>query len=109
MRRSSYALLAALTLLLRPAIAAAQQGRPERGEALARANCGACHAIGPSGASPVPRAPAFRDLHRRYPVEHLTEALAEGIVTGHPGMPDFRLEPEQIEDLIAYLRSLQRG
>jgi hypothetical protein len=29
-------------------------------------------------------------------------------VTGHPAMPEFRLEPEQISDFIAFLKSLER-
>ena len=38
-------------------------------------------------------APPFRLLPQRYPVEHLAEALAEGIVTGHPAMPQFKFHP----------------
>ncbi len=53
-------------------------------------------------------APPFRSLHRLYPVESLEEALAEGISTGHPTMPEFRLDPGQIGDVIAYLKSLER-
>ena len=78
-----------------------------RGRAFAEKNCGSCHAIGPSGASPLAKAPPFRTLHERYPVENLSEALAEGIVTGHPTMPEFRLDPDQITDLISYLKSLE--
>ena len=37
----------------------------------------------------------------------LTEALAEGIMTGHPAMPQFKLDVAQIGDLIAYLKSLE--
>lgn len=54
------------------------------------------------------QAPQFRSLHLRYPVETLEEALAEGIVTGHPSMPEFRLEPDEIGDFIAFLKSLER-
>lgn len=80
----------------------------ERGRAFARQNCGSCHAIGRSGESPLASAPPFRTLHQRYPVEHLGEALAEGIRTGHPAMPQFgELETEQIDELIAYLKSLE--
>lgn len=60
------------------------------------------------GQSPLREAPPFRDLHRRYPVEDLGEALAEGIRTGHPAMPEFRFDPDQAQDLIAYLKSLER-
>jgi cytochrome c len=52
-------------------------------------------------------APPFRTLHERYPVETLQEALAEGIVTGHPSMPEFRFEPDQINDFLVYLKSLE--
>jgi hypothetical protein len=51
-------------------------------------------------------APPFRDLHKRYPVEELGESLAEGISTGHPSMPEWRLDPGEIGDLIAYLKTL---
>jgi cytochrome c len=49
-----------------------------------------------------------RTLHERYPVESLEEPLAEGIITGHPSMPEFRLDPGQVADVIAYLKSLER-
>jgi hypothetical protein len=49
----------------------------------------------------------FRTLRDRYPVEDLAEAFAEGITTGHPSMPQFQLDPAQINDLIAYLNSIQ--
>ena len=84
----------------------AQDAQVERGRALAQANCARCHAIGRSGDSPLAKAPPFRTLHRRYPVEALAEALAEGIKVAHP-MPEFRLEPGQIDDLIAYIKSLE--
>jgi mono/diheme cytochrome c family protein len=41
-------------------------------------------------------------------VESLQEALAEGIVTGHPSMPQFQLDPGQVQDVIAYLKTLER-
>jgi len=77
------------------------------GEAIARRDCGGCHAVGRSDASPLPQAPRLRDLHRRYPVEQLGEALAEGIVVGHGPMPQWVLEPPEIEALTAYLKSLE--
>lgn len=85
----------------------AQLDGVERGRAFAQANCAACHAIGRDGESPIRSAPPLRTLHRRYPVEYLTEAFAEGIMTGHPAMPQFKLELAQIGDLIGYLKSLE--
>ena len=80
-----------------------------RGKAIAQANCGKCHAIGPTGASPNPKSPPVRTLSHKYPLSDLEEALAEGIVVGHEGaeMPQFRLSTGQIEALLAYLGSIQ--
>jgi len=33
--------------------------------------------------------------------------LAEGIVTGHPSMPEFRFDADQVGDFIAYLKALE--
>jgi hypothetical protein len=41
------------------------------------------------------------------PVETLGEALAEGINTGHPAMPEFVLDPDQIHDLLSHLKTLE--
>jgi cytochrome c len=56
----------------------------QRGKNFVLTNCSRCHAI-----------------------EQLQESLAEGIVTGHPTMPQFRLEPDQINDVLSYLKSLE--
>lgn len=77
------------------------------GKALVEANCAPCHATGAEGDSPNKQAPAFRDLSKRYPVDALEEAFAEGIVTGHEGMPEFEASPQQIDDIVAYLGSIQ--
>lgn len=87
--------------------AMAQSGRVQRGLTFAQTNCSQCHAIGRVGESPIPAAPPFRTLHTRYPIEDLAEAFAEGITTGHPSMPQFQLDPAQINDLLAYLNSIQ--
>lgn len=78
-----------------------------RGYALAERLCAACHALGAVGASPNEQAPAFRRLGERYPPSALAEAFAEGIVVGHPAMPQFELQPDEIDDLIAYLEWVQ--
>lgn len=88
--------------------AVAESASELRGRVLARENCARCHSIDRYTPSPLRIAPPFRELHRRYPVETLAEALAEGIDTGHPTMPMFRLEPDQINDLLSFLRTLER-
>lgn len=79
----------------------------EQGRRLARIHCARCHAIDKVSPSPLTIAPPFRTLHERYPVETLQEALAEGIVTGHPAMPEFRFKPDQINDFLTFLKSLE--
>lgn len=79
----------------------------ELGRELVISNCGRCHAVGRADDSSNPVAPALRDLWRRYDVEVLGEALAEGILTGHPDMPEFRFEPHEIDSILRYLQSLQ--
>jgi len=79
-----------------------------RGLAFVQANCARCHAVDRTGKSPLVVAPPFRTLHERYPVENLQESLAEGIVTGHPAMPEFQLAPGQVDDVITYLKWLER-
>ncbi|MBX9777308.1 MAG: cytochrome c [Xanthobacteraceae bacterium] len=80
----------------------------QRGLTLARANCARCHSIDRVTASPLAIAPPFRTLHKKYPVENLEEALAQGISTGHPTMPEFRFDPGQVSDFIAFLKTLER-
>ena len=97
-----------LGVLLAAGPAAAEDPAVIRGRAFAKTNCGSCHAIGKTDTSPLPISPPFRDLHTRYPVEHLEEPLAEGIITGHPTMPQFQLATNEIFDVIAYLKSLEK-
>lgn len=97
--------LALALITLTPAVAASPQ--EQRGKTFALNNCARCHAIDKVSPSPLKIAPPFRELHKRYPIETLAEALAEGISTGHPTMPAFQLEPDQIGDLLAYLKSLE--
>jgi cytochrome c len=103
-------LAAALTVMiaLAPVTARAEQGNVQLGFKFAQQHCSNCHAIMKTGDSPEKLAPPFRELHLRYPVDDLAEALGEGIRTGHPMMPEFRLNPDQVVDLIAYLKTLER-
>ncbi len=109
MKATKWALLGAVMLCAacsRPEVSQNNESAV-RGLALVEENCSRCHAIGQEGLSPLPAAPPFRELHQRYPVEDLAEALAEGITTGHPAMPEFVFQPAQIEDVIAYLKTLE--
>lgn len=106
MTPASHVRLAVLVALFSVAGPIAAQAEILDGRTFAEANCASCHAVGKEGDSPVADAPPFRVLHQRYPIESLAEAFAEGIVTGHADMPEFALEPEQIDTLLAYPESL---
>jgi cytochrome c len=82
-------------------------GDADKGKAALTSRCSRCHAIGLEDTSAHPEAPPFRSIVLRYPPENLAESLAEGIVSGHPDMPEFVLAPEEISAVIAYLSSLQ--
>lgn len=99
--------VAILSLALSMALPAHADPLIERGRRIAELNCAGCHAIGTDDASRHPEAPPFRELSRRYPVENLAEALAEGIYTGHPDMPAFEASPAQVEALLAHLKAIQ--
>jgi len=81
-------------------------GDAMKGKAFVQSNCARCHAVGVDDDSHMPEAPAFRTLHNRYPIDSLAEAFAEGIVTGHPAMPEFELSIDTINDMLAYMKGL---
>jgi mono/diheme cytochrome c family protein len=93
---------------LLPALAhAAETPRVEDGRRLAAKFCSACHAIGRSGASPHPAAPAFRLLDRRVDLDSVRERLQNGLFAGHADMPQFRLTRQEARAMQAYLQSIQ--
>jgi mono/diheme cytochrome c family protein len=94
-----------LLTLTGPGLAASSP--QQRGKVFARTHCARCHSIDRTSQSPFQPAPPFRTLHLRYPIETLGEALAEGITTGHPAMPEFELRPAQIHDLLSFLKTLE--
>ena len=95
--------LALLTALWAPGASAAEYERAARGKELATQMCAKCHAVEKTGSSPHQDAPPFRTLASRWPLDSLEEALAEGIVTGHPDMPPYEFEPEDISALLDHL------
>jgi mono/diheme cytochrome c family protein len=104
----SATLLAAACLLTAawPALAVAEDLK--RGEQLLQRDCAKCHAVGKSGDSPRKEAPPFRTLGQRYPIESLEESLGEGIMSGHPDMPEFSFDADDVGAIIAYLNSIQQ-
>ena len=76
------------------------------GKALVEASCARCHAVGASGASPNPKAPEFRQLNRRHPIQALREPLSRSIAAPHDEMPSFALPASDIDKIVAYINSL---
>jgi cytochrome c len=107
MWRKFFDVIVVSCLVVQPAIAQVDATPVERGQALLIANCSGCHAIGRTGTSPRAGAPPFRTLSEKYPIESLAEALAEGLSVGHPDMPEFVFEPNEIGAILDYLKSIQ--
>jgi tetratricopeptide (TPR) repeat protein len=80
--------------------------RIKEGEGLVETHCSGCHAVGRDGASPNPKAPRFRALHLRHPIQALREPLTRAIAAPHDEMPQFALPDAQIDKIVAYINSL---
>jgi mono/diheme cytochrome c family protein len=106
--RAAWAAIVVAGLLWSADPAAAQSPAAQRGLTFVRVHCAQCHAIDKVSESPLTIAPPFRTLHLKYPIESLQRPLSEGIIVGHPTMPQFRLESDQVTDVIAYLKTLER-
>lgn len=107
MRNTAPAALAAFVVLAAPHAPRAQSlGSTQAGHTLARTWCSHCHAVEP--ATP-PRssdvAPGFAALARNPAIT--SRALHVLLGTSHGQMPDYRLTPQQIDDISAYILSLK--
>lgn len=105
-RLSYAALVSAAVFASMPSLA--QDGLLERrGRTVLTENCSRCHSINRTGRSTHRQAPPFRILGQRYQIDSLAEALAEGLMTGHPDMPEFVFEIDDVRAILAYLHSIQ--
>ena len=79
----------------------------QKGKAIAAAHCAACHAIGKDDAPPVRtnQDTSFRDLHRRFPIAMLQDALEIGTIEGHDEMPAFDFSRKEMTALLSYIDS----
>jgi mono/diheme cytochrome c family protein len=99
-----------LTLLLAPAHAlpaGAESADIQAGREIAEQYCARCHAIGPDDESLHRDAPPLRTFGDQWPLESIEEALAEGIVVGHPDMPELAFDPDEIANLLGYIATLR--
>ena len=98
-------IMAGIALIMIAASAARAQDA-ETGKDLAERWCRGCHVVGPaSGGSD--EAPPFRQIAPKAASD--PDKLRAWLVNPHPPMPDPGLTTRQIEDIIAYIRSLHDG
>lgn len=77
------------------------------GRRLARSNCARCHAVGAQGGSPNAFAPEFRNLRKTYSQASIEQTFVGGGIVEHPPMPHFADRPDDIRDILNYIRSIQ--
>lgn len=76
----------------------------QRGFVFVRFHCSQCHAIDKVNESPLATAPAFRTLRLKHAVADLQRPLLQA----EPVHPRFDLKADQVEDVMAYFKSLDR-
>jgi len=105
MKKASAAFLVVLTCI---GSAHALDREQQRAQGLLKTLCGSCHAVGPTGRSRHPLAPAFHNLgETKLYEEDFGQRLQDGLSTMHPDMPTFHFSQRDAEAVIDYLRAIQ--
>jgi mono/diheme cytochrome c family protein len=100
--------LFAIFMLIAAATSAEAQERGDARKGLnhARSVCAECHAVLPSETiSPNAKAPTFKTVANTPGMT--ATALAVWFRTSHPTMPNLIINPEDMDDVIAYVLSLR--
>jgi mono/diheme cytochrome c family protein len=85
---------------------AQEPGNASRGEKYVREHCAACHAVDrQTRYSPIQSATRFEDAANTPGMTPM--ALAAWLHTSHPNMPNLIVKGENLDDVIAYIRSLR--
>jgi mono/diheme cytochrome c family protein len=103
--------LAGLAPLLLGATSLAAQAldaEQRRAKAMLEEMCGRCHAVGTTGRSPNPLAPAFRSFGEKLYDTDMVQRLQDGLTTIHTEMPTFRFKHDDAAAAVNYLQSIQR-
>lgn len=74
----------------------------KHGAVIAKRWCAACHVVASDQQSASADVPPFADIARRRDPRDLAVFLADP----HPKMPDMNLSRGEIDDIVAYIRSL---
>jgi len=100
-------IVAAAALLALTTGALAQEADIEAGAAYAERVCAACHAVlANEQISPLPQAPTFQSVADTPGMTEL--ALTVWLQSSHPTMPNIILKPDDLRNVVAYIRSLER-
>jgi mono/diheme cytochrome c family protein len=100
-------MLAAAMLLALASEAAAQEGDVTAGAAYAKQVCADCHAVLPNEQfSPLLPAPTFQSVADTPGMTEL--ALTVWLQSSHPTMPNIMLKPDDLRNVVAYIRSLEK-
>jgi len=91
------------------AVAAPRDVAPmvSRGAEVAQERCAICHAVALETKSPNHDAPLFRVLSRLYSARDIETKLMAISEHGHFEMPALSLREDEIEDVAAYIESLE--
>ncbi|MGB2590879.1 MAG: cytochrome c [Candidatus Acidiferrum sp.] len=111
-RYTIFAECGTLALLLGVAfgVAASSARAQSEGAALFKTKCAVCHGADGKGDTGVGRADKIRDLGSAEVQKQSDEELAGIISNGKSKMPAYSksLKPEQIKDLVAFIRTLKK-
>jgi mono/diheme cytochrome c family protein len=99
--RSGCALAAISSHLLVASTALAADAK--HGLTIAKRWCAACHVVTSEQKTGSADVPSFADIARR---RTNAKALAAFLTDPHPKMPDMHLSRTEIDDIVAYIRSL---
>jgi mono/diheme cytochrome c family protein len=101
-----------LASLLAFGFSAVSAAKPDTaaGAALYKTKCAACHGADGTGATAVGKADSIRDLGSADVQAQSDAALTTIIASGKGKMPAYgkNLKPEQIQSMVAYIRSLKK-
>lgn len=76
-----------------------------KGEVIAKRWCAACHLVASDQTKANLDAPSFASIAHKKPS---SKTLAAFLTDPHPKMPDMSLTRDEIADIVAYIKSLDR-
>src|SRR5689334_20794395 len=97
---------AAFTVVVAVPAGGEERADARAGQEFARVHCSGCHDVeGLPSTSPNPAAPTFASVAQTSGMNG--RALAAWLDTSHPTMPNFVLDAQDRDNVIAYIMSLQ--